>query len=154
MTTARDVAWMGIALELAREAAQHGDVPVGAVVVHRERIIARAANRTARDKDPTAHAEILATRAASRALGVARLTECELYVTLEPCAMCAGAIVHARYRRLVFGAFDDKAGMCGSVGDLVRHPRLNHAPEVLAGVGAAEAGEQLRSFFAMRRRPL
>ena len=105
-------------------------MPVGAVVVRDGEVIARAANRTVRDQDPTAHAELLAIRAASAALGSWRLDDCTLYVTLEPCAMCAGAIVLARIARVVFGAWDDKAGMAGSVDDLLRHPRLNHRPEV------------------------
>jgi tRNA(adenine34) deaminase len=142
---------MAVALELARQAATAGEVPVGAVVLLDGRIIAGAANRTVRDRDATAHAELLALREAARVAGDARLTEATLVVTLEPCAMCAGAIVLARVRRLVFGAWDDKAGMCGSVGDVVRHPRLNHRPEVVGGVRADEAGALLRAFFAARR---
>src|SRR5215213_7506396 len=111
----------------------------------------RAANRTLRDQDPTAHAELLAIRAASAALGRWRLDDCTLYVTLEPCAMCAGAIVLARVARVVLGAWDPKAGMAGSVEDLLRHPRLNHRPEVRAGVLAEECGEVLRAFFEARR---
>ncbi len=148
---ARDEGFINLALEIAREADRQGDVPVGALVVRGDLIIARAANRTVRDQDPTAHAEILATRLAAGVLGSARLTDCDLYVTLEPCAMCAGAIVQARYRRLVFAAFDDKAGMCGSLADLVRHPKLNHRPEVRAGVLATDASLVLRDFFARRR---
>ena len=113
--------------------------------------IATASNRTLRDNDPTAHAEILAIRAAAAALGTWRLTGCTLYVTLEPCAMCAGAIVLARLDRVVFGAWDPKAGMAGSVGDILRHPRLNHRPEVLGGVMADECGALLKDFFAARR---
>lgn len=142
---------MAVALELARQAATAGEVPVGAVVLLDGRIIARAANRMVRDRDATAHAELLALREAARVAGDARLTEATLVVTLEPCAMCAGAIVLARVRRLVFGAWDDKAGMCGSVGDVVRHPRLNHRPEVVGGVQADESGALLRAFFAARR---
>lgn len=139
------------ALEQARLAERQADVPVGAVIVRGERVIGRASNRTMRDQDPTAHSELLAIREAARALGSWRLNECTLYVTLEPCAMCAGAIVLARLDRLVFGAWDDKAGMVGSLGDLVRHPKLNHRAEVLGGVLAEECGELLRSFFASRR---
>jgi tRNA(adenine34) deaminase len=146
-----DAQWMREALAEARSAAAGGDVPVGAVVVRDGQVIARASNRTVRDQDPTAHAEVLAIREAARALGEWRLAGCTLYVTLEPCAMCAGAIVLARLDRLVFGAWDDKAGMCGSVGDVVRHPKLNHAPHVIGGVLAGESGEVLRGFFAARR---
>jgi tRNA(adenine34) deaminase len=142
------------ALELAREAAAQGDVPVGAVVARDGIVIGSGANRTARDADPTAHAELLAIRAAATSLGSGRLEGCTLYVTLEPCAMCAGAIVLSRLDRLVFGAWDDKAGMVGSVGDLVRHPRLNHRPDVLAGVRAQECGELLSRFFEERRRAI
>jgi tRNA(adenine34) deaminase len=144
---------MSRALDLAREAARDNDVPVGALVVCDDRLLGAAANRTVRDQDPTAHAEILAIRQAAHALSSWRLTGCTLYVTLEPCAMCAGAIVLARIERLVFGAFDDKAGMVGSVGDVVRHPRLNHRPEVLAGVSREACAEVLSGFFA-RRRPV
>lgn len=142
---------MGAALDQARLAGSEGDVPVGAVIVRGDEIIAWAANRTVRDQDPTAHAELLAIREASRVLGSWRLDECTLYVTLEPCAMCAGAVVLARVERLVFGAWDDKAGMVGSIGDLVRHPKLNHKAEVLGGVRAEECGALLRKFFALRR---
>ena len=148
-----DPEYMAAALDEARAAARAGEVPVGAVVVRGDEIIARAANRTVRDHDPTAHAEILALRATSRILGSWRLLGCTLYVTLEPCAMCAGALVLARVDRVVFGAWDDKAGMAGSVGDLLRHPRLNHRPEVLGGVLEAETGSVLREFFAQRRAP-
>jgi tRNA(adenine34) deaminase len=139
------------ALAVAREAARHGDVPVGALVVSGSDVIASTSNRTVRDQDPTAHAELLALREAARALGSWRLLECTLYVTLEPCAMCAGAIVLSRLGTLVFGAYDEKAGMAGSVGDLVRHPRLNHRPEVVAGVCAEESGLLLKEFFARLR---
>jgi tRNA(adenine34) deaminase len=142
---------MELALDEARAAAAAGEVPVGAVVVRGGAIIARAANRTVRDQDPTAHAESLAVRAASAAIGSWRLTGCTLYVTLEPCAMCAGALVLARVDRVVFGAWDDKAGMGGSVGDILRHPRLNHQPAVLGGVAADESSALLRDFFALRR---
>jgi tRNA(adenine34) deaminase len=142
---------MRLALDSAREAAAAGDVPVGALVVRDGEVIARAGNRTVRDQDPTAHAELLAIRAAAGVVGDWRLTGCTLYVTLEPCAMCAGAIVLARLDRVVFGAFDDKAGMAGSVGDLLRHPRLNHRPEVVAGILGDEAGAMLAEFFRARR---
>ena len=143
--------WMGLALEEARVAADAGDVPVGCVIVRDERVLARASNRTLRDQDPTAHAEVIAIREASRALGQWRLEGCTLYVTLEPCAMCAGAIVLARAERVVFGAWDEKAGMAGSVGDLLRHPKLNHRPQVKGGERAEESGEMLREFFRQRR---
>jgi len=143
---------MRAALEEARSAAASGDVPVGAIVVRDDVVIARAANRTVRDQDPTAHAEMLAIRAASAAIGSWRLDGCSLFVTLEPCAMCAGAIVLARLSRVVIGAWDPKAGMVGSVEDLLRHPRLNHRPEVAGGVQEDECGELLRAFFADRRR--
>jgi len=150
-----DIRWMREALSLAREAALAGEVPVGAVVVSNGRrpneVIARVANRMVRDKDATAHAELLAVRQAIRVLGYGRLEQCTVYVTLEPCAMCAGAMVLARVGRVVLGAWDDKAGMAGSVGDLLRHPRLNHRPEVVAGVLADECGDVLSRFFAERR---
>jgi tRNA(adenine34) deaminase len=146
-----DTRWMTEALATAGDALRAGEVPVGAVVVRSGVELARAANRTVRDQDATAHAESLAIRAASAALGRWRLDDCTLYVTLEPCAMCAGAIVLARVARVVFGAWDPKAGMVGSVGDVLRHPRLNHRPEVLGGVLEAECGALLRQFFAARR---
>ncbi len=142
---------MEAALAEARTAGAAGDVPVGALVVRHGVVVARASNRTVRDHDPTAHAELLAIRQAARALGDWRLTGCTLYVTLEPCAMCAGALVLARIDRLVFGAWDEKAGMVGSVGDLVRHARLNHRAEVRAGVAAEACGAVLRTFFEARR---
>lgn len=142
---------MAAALEQAQLAAREGDVPVGAVVVRGHEILSRASNYTVRDQDPTAHSEVLAIREAAKVLGSWRLTGCTLYVTLEPCAMCAGAIVVARLDRLVFGAWDDKAGMVGSLGDLVRHPRLNHQAEVLGGLRAEESAELLRQFFKARR---
>ena len=139
------------AIALAAGAAAEGDVPVGALVVRDGEVIGEGANRTVRDQDPSAHAEMLAIRAASRALGSWRLAGCTLYVTLEPCAMCAGAVVLARLERVVFGAWDDKAGMAGSVGDLLRHPRLNHRPQVRGGVLGEACGDLLRDFFATRR---
>ena len=145
---------MRAALSVAREAAETGDVPVGAVVVRGDAMLARAGNRTVRDQDATAHAEILAIRDASAVLLDWRLEGCTLYVTLEPCAMCAGGLVLSRVDRVVFGAWDDKAGMVGSVGDILRHPRLNHQPEVQGGVLEAESRALLREFFAARRTPV
>jgi tRNA(adenine34) deaminase len=142
---------MSAALAQARVAERVGDVPVGALVVKGGVCIARAENRTIRHQDPTAHAEVLAIREAAAALDTWRLEGCTLYVTLEPCAMCAGAIVLARLDRVVFGAWDEKAGMVGSVGDLVRHARLNHRAEVSAGVLAEECGELLKRFFQDKR---
>ena len=149
--TKDDLQWMAAALDEASAAASHGDVPVGAIIVRGGDAIARTSNRTVRDQDPTAHAELLAIRAASQALGSWRLEGCTLHVTLEPCAMCAGAIVLARLERVVFGAWDDKAGMAGSVGDLLREPRLNHRPQVLGGVREDDSARILRTFFADRR---
>ena len=148
---ADDNHWMGEALALAAEARAQGEVPVGALVVRGDAVISRAHNRTVCDRDPTAHAEVLAVRAAVKVLGDTRMGGCTLYVTLEPCAMCAGAIVLARVDRVVFGAWDDKAGMAGAIGDLLRHPKLNHRPEVRAGVRAEECGALLREFFRERR---
>ena len=146
-----DEQWMARALEAARNAGAAGEVPVGAVIVHEGALVAQAGNRTVRDNDPTAHAESIVIREAAAALGTRRLEGCELYVTLEPCAMCAGAMVLARLDRVVFGAWDEKAGMAGSIVDLLRHPKLNHRPEVLAGVRAAECSELLTQFFRSRR---
>ena len=142
---------MRLALEEARAAASGGDVPVGALVVRGDEVVARAGNAREREQDPTAHAEILALRQAARALGSWHLEGCTLYVTLEPCAMCAGALVLARIDRLVLGAPDPKAGFAGSLGDIVRDGRLNHEVEVTVGVLAEECGEVLRAFFAERR---
>ena len=139
------------ALELARLAAARGEVPVGAVVVREGEIIGRGSNAPISSRDPTAHAEIAALRDAARALENYRLGGCTLYVTLEPCAMCAGAIMHARIARLVFGAADPKTGACGSVVDLFAEGRLNHHAEVARGVLAAEAGGLVSEFFAARR---
>src|SRR5919199_5774385 len=146
-----DEGWMREALAVARDALRDGEVPVGAVVVRDGDVIASAGNRTVHDRDASAHAEMLAIRAASRLLGSWRLSGCTLYATLEPCAMCAGALVLARMDRVVFGAWDDRAGMAGSVGDILRHPRLNHRPEVRGGVLAEECGALLREFFGARR---
>ena len=142
---------MAAALDEARAAEREGDVPVGAVIVRGGELLVRASNRTVRDHDPSGHAELLAIRAASTTLKDWRLSGCTLYVTLEPCAMCAGAIVLSRLDRVVFGAWDDKAGMAGSIGDIVRHPRLNHRAELLGGVRAEECADLLRAFFANRR---
>ncbi|MBC9227093.1 nucleoside deaminase [Aeromicrobium sp. 636] len=135
------------ALELAREAAAGGDVPVGAVVVHDGSIIGEGRNVRERDADPTGHAEVVALREAARRLGRWRLDGCTLVVSLEPCTMCAGALVAARVDRLVFGAWDDKAGAVGSLWDVVRDRRLNHRPEVVPEVLAPESSVLLRSFF-------
>jgi len=144
-------AGIAAALEQARHAAGLDEVPVGAVVMRGGRVVAQAHNETVHRSDPTAHAELLAIQRAFQALGTDRLDDCTLYVTLEPCAQCAGAIVLAKVGKLVFGAYDDKAGMCGSVGDLVRHPRLNHRVEVIGGVEAEACGALLKEFFAARR---
>ncbi len=145
---------MDAALEYARAAAEWGDVPIGAVVVDASgQVVAGAGNQRERDGDPTAHAEILALREAARVAGDGgwRLEDCTLVVTLEPCVMCAGAIVNSRIRRLVFGAFDPKAGAAASVWDLVRGPLVNHRVAVVAGVAAEECGALLRDFFDVRR---
>ena len=142
---------MGQALEEARRAASAGEVPVGAVVVASGAVVARGGNAMVAGRDATQHAELRVLRAAAYALREARLTAATLYVTLEPCAMCAGAIVLARVGRVVFGAWDEKAGMAGSVGDVLRHPRLNHRPEVHGGVRADESAVLLSGFFAARR---
>jgi tRNA(adenine34) deaminase len=139
------------ALELARRAGSAGEVPVGAVVIHEGVILGEAHNETLVRRDSTAHAEFLALRLALAQAGADRLTGATLYVTLEPCAQCAGSIVLAKVGRVVFGAWDDKAGMAGSVGDLLRHPRLNHRPEVIGGALAEECGSLLRGFFEARR---
>lgn len=140
------------ALGLAELAREDGDVPVGAVVLDGSGdVIGRGRNTRERDGDPTGHAEIVAIREASANRGEWRLEGCTLVVTLEPCTMCAGAIVAARLERLVFGAFDDKTGAVGSLWDVVRDRRLNHRPEVVSGVLAKESGAVLRSFFASRR---
>jgi tRNA(adenine34) deaminase len=143
--------WMGRALEQARLALATDDVPVGAVVVRDGDVIARAANRREADQDPTAHAEILAVRAAAAALGSWRLERCALYVTLEPCTMCAGALVLARLPLLVYGAPDPKAGAAGSLYNLVQEPRLNHRLDVVPGVLADDCGRLLVRFFQARR---
>lgn len=146
-----DDAYMGVALELAREAASCDEVPVGAVVVKDGVIIGRGFNQPIGRRDPTAHAEVVALRDAAKRLGNYRLPGCTLYVTLEPCVMCIGAMFHARIARVVFGAPDPKTGAAGSVIDLFREPRLNHHAEVVGGVRAAECGALLSAFFAARR---
>jgi len=142
---------MRAALAQARLAASKDEVPIGAVVMRGEDIIAEAHNETVARRNPTLHAEMLAIERALEALDTDRLTDCTLYVTIEPCAQCAGAIVLAKVGKLVFGAYDEKAGMCGSLGDLVRHPRLNHRVEVKGGVEAEKCAELIRDFFAVRR---
>ena len=146
-----DLEGMRGALELARRAAQMGEVPVGAVVMQETRVLGAAHNQTVARNDPTAHAEFLALAESLAATGTDRLPQATLYVTLEPCAQCAGALVLAKVGRVVFGAADPKAGMAGSVDDLLRHPRLNHRAEVLGGVMAEECGELLRGFFETKR---
>ena len=146
-----DIALMRQALSLARRAEAAGEVPVGAVVAVDGEVIGEGWNQPVGSHDPSAHAEILALREAGAHIGNYRLVDATLYVTLEPCAMCAGAMVHARIRRLVFGAFDPKTGAAGSVFDIVRSPQLNHQVEVTAGVLADECGGLLQSFFRSRR---
>ncbi len=146
-----DRAWMARALEMARAAGAAGEVPVGAVVVRNGRFLAEAHNRTVSDADPTAHAEVLALRKAAGRLGDWRVLDATLYATLEPCALCAGAVVLSRVPRLVYAAPDPKAGMAGSLEDLVRDPRLNHRVELTRGVLEAESAELLREFFRARR---
>jgi tRNA(adenine34) deaminase len=146
-----NVEGMRAALELARKAASLDEVPIGAVVMRGDEIVAEAHNETVARRNPSYHAEFLAIERALEALDTDRLTDCTLYVTIEPCAQCAGAIVLAKVGKLVFGAYDEKAGMCGSLGDLVRHPRLNHRVEVTGGEQADECGQLLWDFFAARR---
>lgn len=146
-----DTTFMQAALELAGLAAAAGEVPVGAVVVHDGLIIGRGYNQPIGRADPSSHAEIMAMREAGRALGNYRLADCDLYVTLEPCVMCAGAIMHARIRRVFYGARDPKTGACGSVVDLFAEPRLNHHATVTGAVMADQAVDLLQNFFAQRR---
>ena len=150
--TPEDLEFMGRALELARAAEAAGEVPVGAVLVRDGQIIAEGFNRPIGAHDPTAHAEMVALRAGAQAVGSYRLLGTTLYVTLEPCAMCAGAMVHARLKRLVFAARDPKAGAAGSVFNIVQHPALNHAVECEEGVMAEECSTLLRDFFRARRK--
>jgi tRNA(adenine34) deaminase len=147
----RDEYFMRLGLREAERALEHDDVPVGCVIARDQEVVAAAPNERELRGDPTAHAEILALREASRALGTWRLSDAVMYVTLEPCAMCAGAIVLARIPRVVFGAWDPKAGAAGSVLDVLAEPKLNHRPEVAGGLLADESGELLRQFFAVRR---
>ena len=145
---AEDRRWIELALEEARLAATNGEVPVGALVVREDKVVGRGANASEREQDPTAHAEIVAIKQAAEYLGTRRLSDTTLYVSLEPCSMCAGAIVLARIPLLVFGAHDPKAGACGSLRDLVRDPRLNHQCEVRGGVMEPECGGLLKEFFS------
>jgi tRNA(adenine34) deaminase len=147
----REDYFMRLALREAERALEHEDVPIGAVVVRGGEVLAAAHNERELRQDPTAHAEIIALQEAARALGTWRVLDTVIYVTLEPCAMCAGAIVLARVPRVVYGATDPKAGASGSVLDVLNEPRLNHRPEVAAGLLAAESAELLSSFFADRR---
>jgi tRNA(adenine34) deaminase len=148
-----DLQFLSAAIAEANAAERDGEVPVGAVVVHDGEIIARGNNRVLRDSDPTAHAEIVAMRAAGLVLGNYRLEGCTLYTTLEPCSMCAGAILHARIALLVYAASDPKAGACGSVLSVMNHPQLNHKVEVVSGLLAEECGAMLTDFFRRRRQP-
>lgn len=148
-----DAFWMQHALQLAARAADAGEVPVGAVLVRNGEKIAEGWNQPIALNDPTAHAEIVTLRAAAQALGNYRLNDCTLYVTLEPCPMCAGALVHARVKRVVYAAPDDKAGAAGSVLQVLRHPQLNHLCQLTPGVLADAAKAQLSAFFASRRKP-
>ena len=150
MTDAHEY-FMQIALDLAHQAALAGEVPVGAIVIKDGEIIGRGSNAPIGLHDPTAHAEIIAMRQAAEYLGNYRLVDCMLYVTLEPCAMCSGAVQHARLAQLVYGASDPKTGACGSVVDLMREPKLNHHTEVIGGVLAEECGAVLSGFFKARR---
>ncbi len=148
-----DELWMEEALREAQRALALGEVPVGAIVVQDGRIVGRGCNRPLSANDPTAHAEILALREAGQTIGNYRLLDCDLYVTVEPCAMCAGAITHARIRRLVYGAEDPKAGAVHSMLQLLNHPKLNHQVEVSSGVLAARCMDLLQTFFRERRNP-
>jgi tRNA(adenine34) deaminase len=147
----RDEYFMRLALREAERAMEHDDVPIGAVIVHEGEVLATGRNEREERQDPTAHAEVLALREAAEKLGSWRVLDSVLYVTLEPCAMCAGAIVLARMPRVVFGAWDPKAGAAGSVLDILAQPQLNHRPEVSGGLLAEECGALLTSFFASRR---
>lgn len=147
----QDEIWMQEALRAAQRALEAGEVPVGAVVVHEGKIVGRGFNRNIAESDPTAHAEVVALREAGAAIGNHRLGGCELFATIEPCAMCAGALVHARIRRLVYGADDPKAGAVHSVMQVVNHPSANHVMEVRKGVLAGKCAELLQEFFRARR---
>ncbi|HXY13706.1 MAG TPA: tRNA adenosine(34) deaminase TadA [Terriglobales bacterium] len=146
-----DEIWMEEAIRAARRALQAGEVPVGAIVVCEGNIVGRGWNRTLTDSDPSAHAEIVALREAGKNVGNHRLSGCELFATIEPCAMCAGALVHARLKRLVYGADDPKAGAVHSVLQVLNHPHLNHRVDVRGGVLAGRCAELLQEFFAARR---
>jgi tRNA(adenine34) deaminase len=146
-----DAYWMQQAIVEAEKAGKAGEVPIGAVIVHNGQVMARGGNAMVGSKDATQHAEMRVIKAAAYAVGDSRLTTATLYVTLEPCAMCAGAIVLAKVGRVVFGAWDEKAGMAGSIHDLLRNPKLNHRPEVQGGVREQECGALLTAFFASRR---
>lgn len=148
---ASDEIWMEEAILAARRALESGEVPVGAVVVCDSKIVGRGWNRNLGDCDPSAHAEIVALREAGRNIGNHRLSDCDLFATIEPCAMCAGALVHARVRRLVYGADDPKAGAVHSVLQVLNHPRLNHRMEIRGGVLAERCSELLQEFFKSRR---
>jgi tRNA(adenine34) deaminase len=150
-TPASDELWMEEALRAAQRALEEGEVPVGAIVVHQGKLIGQGWNRNLGESDPTAHAEIIALRQAGAKLGNHRLGDCELFVTIEPCPMCAGAAVHARLKRLVYGADDPKAGAVRSMMEVVNHPQLNHQMEVREGVLAGRCAEMLQSFFRIRR---
>ena len=151
MEARSDELWMEEALREARRAETSGEVPVGAIVVRDGHVIARAGNRNLNDDDPTAHAEILALRQAGANIGNHRLLECEMFVTIEPCAMCAGALVHARLKRLVYGADDSKAGAVQSVLQVINHPQLNHRMEITRGVLASRCMDLLQDFFRRKR---
>lgn len=151
MTTANDELWMEEALRSAQRALEAGEVPVGAVVVLGQRIVGRGWNRNIGEHDPTAHAEIVALREAGSTLGNHRLADCDLFVTIEPCAMCAGAMVHARIKRMIYGADDAKAGAVRSVMQLLDHPQLNHRIDVCSGVLAGRCAGVLQEFFRSRR---
>jgi tRNA(adenine34) deaminase len=146
-----DIEFMRQALAEARESALRGEVPIGAVLVHEGRILARAGNRTIRDCDPTAHAEIVALREAARIIGNYRLADTTLYVTIEPCSMCAGAMIQARVPRLVYGAAEPRGGAVRSCFEVLSHPDLNHRVQVTSGVLASECSEVIQTFFAARR---
>jgi len=151
VTSPSDLDLMRAALDEAHSAQAANEVPIGAVVIRKDMVIAAGNNRVLRDHDPSAHAEIVALRRAGQVLGNYRLDDCELFTTLEPCAMCAGAILHARITRLVFATPDPKAGACGSVLSVLNHPQLNHKLEVASGLLADESSTLLQSFFRARR---